>query len=129
VLELADRLDLGSSGAIRGGSNPPFPTTKEKKSRVNNMTKKHIAGRKVGKVTLYALSTCVWCNKTKKLLNELGVDYDYTDVDLLGGAEREAVIETIKKYNPPCSFPTLVINDKKSIVGFKENEIREALKG
>jgi hypothetical protein len=25
VLELADSLDLGSSGASRGGSNPPFP--------------------------------------------------------------------------------------------------------
>ncbi len=26
VLELADSLDLGSSAARRGGSNPPFPT-------------------------------------------------------------------------------------------------------
>jgi glutaredoxin len=92
------------------------------------MAKKHVAGRKAGKVMLYALSTCVWCNKTKRLLNELGVEYDYTDVDLLAGAEKEAVMEAVMKHNPACSFPTLVINDKKCIVGFKENEIREALK-
>jgi hypothetical protein len=28
VLELADSLDLGSSAARRGGSNPPFPTAR-----------------------------------------------------------------------------------------------------
>lgn len=92
------------------------------------MAKKHVAGRKAGKVMLYALSTCVWCRRTKKLLNELGVEYDYTDVDLLGGAGREAVMETVKKYNPSRSFPTIVIDDKKAILGFNEEEIREALK-
>jgi glutaredoxin len=91
------------------------------------MAKKHVAGRKAGKVMLYALSTCVWCKRTKKLLNELGVEYDYTDVDLLGGAEREAVMETVKKYNPSLSFPTIVIDDKKVILGFNEEEISEAL--
>ncbi len=88
----------------------------------------HVAGKNVGKVMLYALSTCVWCQKTKKLLNEMGVGYDYVDVDFLTGTEREKTIETIKKFNPDCSFPTMVINDKKCIVGFKEDEIRGALK-
>ena len=91
------------------------------------MAKKHVAGRKAGKVMLYALSTCVWCKKTKKLLNELGVEYDYTDVDLLDGDEEEAIMETVKKYNPSRSFPTLVIDDKRAILGFDEKEIREAL--
>jgi len=92
------------------------------------MAKKHVAGRKAGKVMLYALSTCVWCRRTKRLLNELGVEYDYTDVDLLSGAEREAVMEAVEKYNPSLSFPTLVIDDKKAILGFQEKEIREAFK-
>ena len=34
------------------------------------------------KVTLYALSTCGWCKKTKKFLDELGVEYEYVYVDL-----------------------------------------------
>ena len=92
------------------------------------MTTKHIEGKKAGKVMLYAISTCVWCNRTKKLLNELGVEYDYLDVDLLPKADREQVLDTVRKHNPACSFPTMVIDDRKCIVGFKEKDIREAMK-
>ncbi len=92
------------------------------------MNKQHVAGKKAGNLMLYALSTCVWCQKTKRLLNELGVEYDYTDVDLLAGAEKEAVMNIIRKHNPACTFPTLLINDQKCIVGFKEQEIRETIK-
>jgi len=94
---------------------------------VGSMGTTHVDGENKGKVMLYALSTCGWCRKTKALLNELGVEYDFTDVDLLKGAEQDAAVEEIKKYNPDCNFPTMVIEDKKCIVGFKEDEIREAL--
>jgi glutaredoxin-like protein NrdH len=91
------------------------------------MTIIHVAGKKKGKVMLYDLSTCGWCKKTKALLNELGVEYDYTDVDLLKGEEQNAVVKEIMKYNPDSNFPTLVIDAKKCIVGFKEDEVRKAL--
>jgi glutaredoxin len=91
------------------------------------MNVQHVAGKKIGTVMLYALSTCVWCQKTKRLLNDLGVEYDFTDVDLLTDAEGEAAIESIKKYNRAPSFPTLVIDDSKAIVGFQEDAIREVL--
>ncbi|MFO7967205.1 MAG: glutaredoxin family protein [Archaeoglobaceae archaeon] len=84
----------------------------------------HVPGEDKGDVKLYALSTCGWCNKTKKLLNELGVEYRYTDVDLLEGAERDAVMDDVCKFNPKCTLPTLVINDKECIVGYNEDEIR-----
>jgi glutaredoxin len=87
----------------------------------------HVAGKNKGKVMLYALSTCGWCKKTKALLSELGVEYSYTDVDLLKGEEQSAVVKEVMKYNPDCNFPTMVIDSKKCIVGFKEDEIREAL--
>jgi glutaredoxin-like protein NrdH len=87
----------------------------------------HVAGNKKGKVMLYALSTCGWCQKTKALLNELGVEYDYIDVDLLRGSEQTAAIGEIQKFNPDCNFPTMVINDSKCIVGFKEDDIRKEL--
>ena len=90
------------------------------------MAVEHVSGRDVGQVMLYALSTCVWCKKTKRLLDELGVAYDYEYVDFLQGDERTEAMDTVRQWNPSCSFPTLVINDK-CIVGFRENEIREAL--
>ncbi len=88
----------------------------------------HVEGKNAGKLMLYALSTCQWCRKTKQLLNDLGVGYDYLFVDLLPGPEKEQAIALIEKWNPDCSFPTLVINDSKCIVGFKEDAIKQALK-
>lgn len=75
---------------------------------------------------LYALSTCSHCKACKRLLEECGIDYQCTDVDLLEGAERENVIEEIKRISSRCAFPTLVIGDAV-IVGFRENDIRSAL--
>lgn len=91
------------------------------------MAAKHVPGKHVGEIMLYALSTCPWCNKTKRLLDDLGVEYYFEDVDLLGGKEQATVIEAIKRWNPSRSFPTLVINNR-CIVGFRENEIRDALR-
>jgi len=92
------------------------------------MDVEHVPGKNMGHLMLYALSTCPWCKKTKGLLNDLGVEYSYVDVDLLKPEEKSRATETIKKWNPACSFPTLVLDDKKCIVGFKEAEIRNALK-
>ncbi len=91
------------------------------------MTIIHISGKNAGKIMLYALSTCGWCKKTKNLLNTLGVQYDYTDVDLLTGEERENVMRIVNRWNPSGSFPTIVINNSQSILGFNEDEIRKAL--
>ena len=77
-------------------------------------------------VKIYTLSTCIHCKATKKLLNDCHVEYDFTDVDLLEGAERQAILEEVKKLNPKCSFPTIVIGDKV-IVGYREEEIKKAL--
>lgn len=77
-------------------------------------------------VKMYTLSTCGHCKMTKKFLSECNVEYDFVDVDLLEGDERRAILEDVKKLNPKCSFPTIKIGDKV-IVGFKENEIKEAL--
>jgi glutaredoxin len=86
----------------------------------------HLEGKNKGKIMLYALSTCGWCRKTKELLNELGVEYDYIYVDLLEDEDKDTAMDEVKKWNPRLSFPTLLIDDK-CIVGFKEDEIREAL--
>lgn len=91
------------------------------------MVSEHVDGKNKGKVMLYALSTCGWCAKTKDLLRELGVAFDYSFVDLLEGREQDDAMTQVEKFNPSGSFPTLVIDNSRSIVGFKEKEIREAL--
>jgi len=92
------------------------------------MTINHVEGENKGHVMLYALSTCGWCKRTKGLLEDMKVDFYYTDVDLLQGAERTEAIDAIKKWNPRCSFPSLVYNDSQCIIGFDEAKIKEILK-
>ena len=77
-------------------------------------------------VKVFSLSTCSHCKSVKKLLGDCTVKYEFVDVDLLEGDERKSILEDIKKFNPRCSFPTIIIGDKV-IVGYKENEIKNAL--
>ncbi len=91
------------------------------------MAVNHVPGKDTGHIMLYALSTCGWCARTRKLMEDLGVAYDYEYVDHLQGEEKEGAIKAVTAWNPACSFPTMVINDKKCIIGFKEDEIRKAL--
>lgn len=75
---------------------------------------------------LYSLSTCAHCKACKTMLSECGVDYEYTDVDLLPEEEKNRVVDEITELSSRCAFPTIVIGDKV-IVGFKQDEIRAAL--
>jgi hypothetical protein len=45
---------------------------------------------------------------------------------MLTGEERATIIEDLKRLNPYCSLPTIIIGDKV-IVGFNEKAIREVL--
>jgi glutaredoxin len=80
-------------------------------------------------VKLYAISTCGWCKKTKRFLEDHGVEYDCTDVDLLESDQKEAIREQVGRFNPRRSFPTLVVDEDagKVVVGFNEERLREVL--
>ncbi len=77
-------------------------------------------------VKIFSLSTCSHCRATKKFIDGCTIKYEFINVDLLKGDERKAIIDDVKKFNPRCSFPTIIIGEKV-IVGFKEKEIKEAL--
>ena len=73
-------------------------------------------------VKMFTLSTCSHCMGAKRFFDDAGIAYDFTDVDLLG----PDALEEMKKYNPGCTFPTIIIGDKV-IVGNRQDEIRKAL--
>ncbi|MDA8407040.1 MAG: glutaredoxin family protein [Syntrophaceae bacterium] len=75
---------------------------------------------------LYSLSTCSHCKACKRFLGDCGIEYEFTDVDLLSDEDRKPVLDEIKQLTSRCAFPTLIIGEKV-IVGFKEQEIKEAL--
>jgi glutaredoxin len=76
---------------------------------------------------LYALSTCGWCKKTRRFLDDHNVEYEYVYVDLLDGEEKEHVLDEVRKWNPRCSFPTVVVDDSEVVAGFKEVRLQEVL--
>ncbi|MDR2623121.1 MAG: glutaredoxin family protein [Methanobrevibacter sp.] len=88
------------------------------------MNLEHVDGQNKGKVVLFALSTCQWCKKTRMLLKELEVEYDYIYVDLTQGDERDEVVKELEKWNPNVSFPTIVINDEDVIIGYEVDKIK-----
>ncbi len=77
-------------------------------------------------IKLYTLSTCSHCKNAKRFLNDNAVRYDFIDIDMLPSDEQNNALAEVKKINPGCTFPTIIIGGKV-IVGFKEKELREAL--
>ena len=79
-----------------------------------------------GEVKLYALSTCVWCKKTRALLEELGVTYDYEYVDLAAPVRQDEIEAEIVALAERASYPT-IITATGYVVGFRPDEIKELL--
>jgi len=87
----------------------------------------HVAGEDRGEIMLYTLSTCVWCRKMKRWLDEKGFAYSYVDVDLESVGEKEAVMGEVERWNPLCSFPTVVVGQRECFVGFKPERLVELI--
>jgi glutaredoxin len=79
------------------------------------------------KLFLYTLSTCGWCKKTKELLKDKEMAYEYVDVDKITKDEQKEVIAELKKRDAPLAFPIIIIDDQQLISGFKKQAIEEAL--
>jgi glutaredoxin-like protein NrdH len=87
-----------------------------------------VSGKKNNhKVTVYALSTCVWCKLTKQFLNENEISYEFVDVDLLGEEDKQKVRQTITSKGGSLSYPTTIVDDKVVITGFRKDKLKEAL--
>ena len=73
------------------------------------------------KITLYSLSTCFWCAKIKKLLNELNVSFEEIYGDLLDEKEQIGIMAHLKAKD---TFPILII-DGKYIIGYDEEAVKK----
>jgi glutaredoxin-like protein NrdH len=79
------------------------------------------------KVTLYALSTCVWCKLTKQFLNESSVAYEFVDVDLLNDDDRDKAHAAIISKGGMLTYPTAIIDDKILVAGYRKEQLKEVL--
>ncbi|NTW28809.1 MAG: glutaredoxin family protein [Coriobacteriia bacterium] len=77
-------------------------------------------------VRVYALSTCPYCRMARKYLDERGVAYDLTEVDLLEGEPRIVAASEVKRLSGGLSFPVILIGEEV-VVGFNKGHIDRAL--
>ena len=87
-----------------------------------------VSGKKNNhKVSVYALSTCVWCKLTKEYLKENDVEYEFIDVDLLDDEDKDKVHESILSKGGALNYPTTIVDDKVVIAGFRKDKLKEVL--
>jgi len=79
------------------------------------------------KVFVYALSTCAWCKLTKRYLKDNGIEYEYVDVDLCNDDDKDKVKQEILNKGGDLSYPTIIIDDKTLITGFRKDKLKEIL--
>jgi glutaredoxin len=87
----------------------------------------HVEGRDRGVVLLVGRTTCPWCLKAKELLSNLSVSYYWIDLNTLDEGNTTRVMEAIRVCGQTSSVPILVIDGQRCIIGFQEDQIREAL--
>ncbi len=78
-------------------------------------------------VQFFGISTCIWCKRTRRFLEEHGVAFDYVYVDLLHGQEQEEAKTQVRHWNPSLSFPTTVVDDARCVIGYRPEELAEVL--
>jgi len=89
-------------------------------SKVSGKNSKH-------QVLIYALSTCVWCKMTKQYLKDNEVEFEFVDVDLSTEADRDKIRKHIQDLGGSLSYPTIIVDSKKVITGFRKDLLKKEL--
>ncbi|MFO8017888.1 MAG: glutaredoxin family protein [Promethearchaeia archaeon] len=78
-------------------------------------------------ITIFTLSTCMWCKKCKRWLNEHDIKYHYIDVDKIENGQKSQIIDYLKSnFDKRISYPFMVC-DGEPIVGYSPNTYEEVI--
>ena len=90
------------------------------------MTEEEILKALEDDIVFFGLSTCMWCKKTVRFLDEKNIQYSKIFVDLLEVKLKKKIRSEVKKYNKSMSYPTVKIKDTV-VVGYDKDKLEEAL--
>ncbi len=80
-------------------------------------------------VVVYSLSSCTPCKKTMRLLEGMGVEYEYIHLDTVDPEERGEAMVELGEFLPgrgiQIAYPVIVIDDLITIIGFSERKLRK----
>ncbi len=60
-------------------------------------------------ISMYTLSTCPWCRRTKKFFTEHDVPFDFIDYDLADEETQKRIIDDMNRHKA-SGFPFVKIN-------------------
>jgi len=63
------------------------------------------------KVSMYTLSTCPWCRKTKMFFTERQIPFEFTDYDLVDAATQDKILKELEAEGVN-GFPFVRIGDQ-----------------
>lgn len=76
-------------------------------------------------VSMYTLSTCPWCRKTKKYFTEHQVPFDFIDYDLADTATQARIMKELDAEGA-SGFPFVRIDDAV-VVGYQPDRYAKLL--
>jgi glutaredoxin-like protein len=74
------------------------------------------------RITMYGAEWCGDCRRSKKLLDELGVDYDYVDLEA-----DVAAADVARGISGRTNIPVIAFPDGTHVVEPSNDELREKL--
>ena len=78
-------------------------------------------------IQIFTLSTCMWCKKCKRYLDEKDIKYSYIDMDKIEYRHKQQILDFLKAtYKERVSYPFLIC-DNKAIVGYNPTKYDEML--
>jgi glutaredoxin len=85
------------------------------------------------RVVIYSLSTCIPCKKAMRLLEDMGVEYEYIHLDTVDPDERgEAMVEIGERLpgrGIQLAYPIIIVDDLVTLIGFSERKLRKMFEG
>ena len=77
-----------------------------------------VEGKKDNNVTIVTLSTCMWCKKCKRFLQDNDMKYQYVDVDKIPPKDKSKILNYLKdSYQSRIAYPFLIC-DNGHVVGY-----------
>jgi len=78
-------------------------------------------------ILVITLSTCMWCKKCKRFLNEQGMKYKYIDVDKIEFSDKAKILEYLRtNFQDRISYPFLIC-ESGHVVGYDPKKYMQLL--
>lgn len=95
---------------------------------IANLNMKVEGENKSKEIQIFTLSTCMWCKKCKRYLDDKNVEYSYIDMDKIQYAHKKQILDFLRAtYKERISYPFLICDDK-AIVGYNPEKYDKMLK-